>query len=138
MDKPAKTVRKRPRRTFTPEFKAEAVRLCRVGDRSIAQVAKDLDLTETALREWVQRAGIDAGNGPAGALTSDERAELARLRREVKQRQMEREILALQEIVWAETGLEYRSRPPRWKRIALRKRSRLRYPHDIALIRWIR
>ncbi len=44
MDKPGKTVRKkRPRRTFTPEFKAEAVRLCRVGDRSIAQVAKDLD-----------------------------------------------------------------------------------------------
>lgn len=37
MEKPAKTVkRKRPRRTFTPEFKAEAVRLCRVGDRSIA------------------------------------------------------------------------------------------------------
>ena len=54
MDKPGKTVkRKRPRRTFTPAFKAEAVRLCRIGDRSIAQVAKDLDLTETALREWV-------------------------------------------------------------------------------------
>jgi transposase len=54
MEKPAKTYKKkRPRRTFTPEFKAEAVRLCRVGDRSIAQVAKDLDLTETALREWV-------------------------------------------------------------------------------------
>ena len=94
MEKPAKTVKKkRPRRTFTPEFKAEAVRLCRVGDRSIAQVAKDLDLTETALREWVQRAGIDTGNGPAGTLTSDERAELARLRREVKHLQMEREIL---------------------------------------------
>jgi transposase len=86
MDKPVKTVkRKRPRRAFTPEFKAEAVRLCRVGDRSIAQVAKDLDLTETALREWVHRAGIEAGKGPAGTLTSDERAELARLRWEVKQ-----------------------------------------------------
>jgi transposase len=94
MDKPGKTVkRKRPRRTFTPEFKAEAVRLCRVGDRSIAQVAKDLDLTETALREWVHRADVDAGKGPAGALTSDERAELARLRREIKQLQMERDIL---------------------------------------------
>jgi transposase-like protein len=92
MDKPGKTVRKkRPRRTFTPEFKAEAVRLCRVGDRSIAQVAKDLDLTETALREWVRRADVDAGKGPAGALTSDERAELARLRREIKQLQMERD-----------------------------------------------
>jgi transposase len=91
MDKPGKTVRKkRPRRTFTPAFKAEAVRLCRVGDRNIAQVAKDLDLTETALREWVHRADVDAGKGPAGALTSDERAELARLRREIKQLQIER------------------------------------------------
>ena len=42
--------KRRKRRKFTPEFKAEAVRLCKVGDRSIAQVAKDLDLTETALR----------------------------------------------------------------------------------------
>ena len=41
----------RKRRSFSAEFKAEAVRLCRVGDRSIKQVAKDLDLTETALRE---------------------------------------------------------------------------------------
>jgi transposase len=58
--------RKRPRRTFTPEFKAEAVRLCRVGDSSIAQVAKDLGLTETTLREGVHRACVDAGNGPTG------------------------------------------------------------------------
>jgi len=93
MDKTRKTSKRRPRRSFTPEFKAEAVRLCRIGDRSVAQVAKDLDLTETALREWVQRADIDAGKGPAGALTSDERAELARLRRENRQLQMERDIL---------------------------------------------
>ena len=66
MDKPVKAVRKkRPRRTFTPAFKAEAVRLCRIGDLSIAQVAKDLDLTETALRERVHRADVDAGKGPA-------------------------------------------------------------------------
>ena len=56
-------MRKRKRRTFTPEFKREAVQLCEVGERSIAQVAKDLDLTETALREWVKRAEIDAGKG---------------------------------------------------------------------------
>jgi len=86
MDKPGKTVkRKWPRGTFTLEFKAEAVRLCGAGDRSIAQVAKDLALTETALREWVQRADVDAGKGPAGVLTCDERAELARLGREVKE-----------------------------------------------------
>ena len=51
MDKTRKTSKRRSRRSFTPEFKAEAVRLCRIGDRSVAQVAKDLDLTETALRE---------------------------------------------------------------------------------------
>jgi transposase len=91
MDKRKKPRRKR--RLFTPEFKAEAVRLCKVGDRTVAQVAVDLDLTETALRGWVKRADIDAGNGPPGALTSDERAELTQLRRENKRLQMEREIL---------------------------------------------
>lgn len=91
MDKRKK--KRRARRAFTPEFKAEAVRLCKVGDRTVTQVAADLDLTETALREWVKRADIDTGNGPPGALTSDERAELTQLRRENKRLQMEREIL---------------------------------------------
>jgi len=84
---------KRKRRTFNPQFKAEAVRLCQVGDRSVTQVAKDLDLTETALREWVKRAEVDAGKGPPDALTTPEREELTRLRRENKRLQMEREIL---------------------------------------------
>ena len=74
---------KRKRRKFTPEFKAEAARLCKVGDRTVAQVAVDLDLTETALCDWVKRAEIDAGKGPAGALTTGEREELARLRKQV-------------------------------------------------------
>ena len=84
---------RRKRRQFTPEFKAEAVRLAQVGDRSIGQVAIDLDLTETALREWARRAEVDAGKGPPGALTTTEREELSRLRREVKRLQMERDIL---------------------------------------------
>jgi transposase len=84
---------KRKRRKFTAQFKAEAVRLCQVGDRSVGQVARDLDLTETALREWVKNAEVEAGNGPPGALTSTEREELTRLRRENKRLQMEREIL---------------------------------------------
>ena len=84
---------RRKRRAFTPEFKAEAVRLTQGGERSIAQVAKDLDLTETALREWVKRAEVDAGKGPPGALATAEREELVRLRREVKRLEMEREIL---------------------------------------------
>src|ERR1700678_4328523 len=63
----AKRLGKRKRRKFTPEFKAEAVRLCKVGDRGVPQVAKDLDLTETALREWVKRAEVEAGKGPLDA-----------------------------------------------------------------------
>jgi transposase len=89
----AKQSGKRKRRQFTPEFKAEAVRLCKVGDRGVPQVAKDLDLTETALREWVRRADVEAGKGPPDALASAERAELMQLRRDVKRLEMEREIL---------------------------------------------
>ncbi len=89
----AKREGRRGRRSFTPEFKAEAVRLCKVGDRTIGQVAKDLDLTETALREWVKRADVDAGKGPPGALTTEERDELRELRKQVKRLEMEREIL---------------------------------------------
>ncbi|MFI9644668.1 transposase, partial [Micromonospora sp. NPDC051925] len=59
----------------------EIVEVCRRGDRSVAQVARDFDLTETAVREWVRQADIDAGARSDG-LTSDERDELARLRRE--------------------------------------------------------
>jgi transposase-like protein len=84
---------RRKRRSFTPEYKAEAVRLVQVGDRSVHEVAKALDLTETALREWVKLAAIDAGKGPPGALTTAERDELTRLRRDVKRLEMEREIL---------------------------------------------
>lgn len=67
---------KRNRRSFSPEFKAEAVRLCKVGDQTIRQVSKDLDLTGTSLREWIARADIEAGSGSPGALSSAEREEL--------------------------------------------------------------
>jgi transposase len=46
----------RRRRSFTLEFKAEIVEACSRGDRSIGQVARDFDLTETAVREWVKQA----------------------------------------------------------------------------------
>ena len=71
---------RRHRRAFTPEFKAEMVALCQRGDRSVGQVAKDFDLTETAVREWVKQAERDAGTRQDGGLTSSERAELAQLR----------------------------------------------------------
>lgn len=91
MDEHRKAPRKR--RKFTAEFKSEAVKLCRVGDRSIGQVAKDLDLTENALREWVRHADIEVGKGPPGALTQAEREELARLRKENRRLLIERDIL---------------------------------------------
>ena len=73
---------RRHRRAFTPEFKAEIVELCQRGDRSVGQVARDFDLTETAVREWVKQAERDAGTRQDGGLTSGERDELAQLRRE--------------------------------------------------------
>jgi transposase len=72
---------RRARREFTPEFKADIVQACRRGDRSIRQVSRDFDLTETAVRAWVRQADLDEGHRDDG-LTSEERAELSRLRRE--------------------------------------------------------
>src|SRR5687767_10108016 len=83
----------RKKRTFTPEFKAEAVRLWKGSGKTITQVAKELDLTVTALRDWVRRAEVDATKPETGALTTSEREELQRLRRENKRLEMEREIL---------------------------------------------
>ena len=85
----------RKRRSFSAEFKAEAVRLCKVGDRSIRQVAVDLDLTETALRGWVKRAATATEVEPeeGSALAATERDELVQLRKRVKRLEMEREIL---------------------------------------------
>lgn len=51
----------RKRRKFTDEFKAETVRLVNEGPRSLAEVARDLDLTESAVRNWVARADVDTG-----------------------------------------------------------------------------
>lgn len=84
--------RSRPRRAFTPEFKAEIVELCQRGDRTVRQVARDFDLTETAVRAWVKQAELDAGTRTDG-LTSDERAELARLRAENRRLQQDVDIL---------------------------------------------
>lgn len=84
---------RRKRRSFTAEFKAEAVRLATQPGQSVPKVAKSLDLTETALRAWVRQAEVDAGKGPSGALTTAEKHELAALRRENRQLKMEREIL---------------------------------------------
>ena len=84
---------KRRRRTFTAEQKAEAVRIVQQSGKPVSQVARDLDLTTSVLRSWVRQAEIDQAADPEGPLTSDERAELAQLRRENKRLRMEREFL---------------------------------------------
>ena len=82
---------RRRRREFTDAYKAEVVALCQKGDRSIAEVTRDLDLTETSVRRWVAQAEIDAGHKPG--LTSGEQVEMARLRRENRVLREERDIL---------------------------------------------
>jgi transposase len=82
---------RRARRAFTPEFKARTVELIRSSGKSIPQVCRELDLTETSVRRWVAQVEIDAGERPG--LTSDEREELARLRKENRILREEREIL---------------------------------------------
>ncbi len=84
---------RRKRREFSPQFKADAVRLVTTGSKTIAEVTKQFDLTESALREWVRRAEADAGRGPPDALTTAERAELVELRKRLKRVEMERDIL---------------------------------------------
>ena len=84
---------RRKRRSFTAQFKADAVRLVTKGAKTIAEVTKEFDLTETALREWVKRAEETAATPAPGALTAVEREELLRLRKQVKRLEMEREIL---------------------------------------------
>ena len=72
--------RRRPRRQFDDDFKAQAVRLVLDEGKSVGAVARDLDLTETALRAWVHRARANRTHGRTG-LTTAEREELARLRK---------------------------------------------------------
>ena len=83
---------KRARRQFTDEFKAGAVRLVLDEGKTVAQVARDLDLTASALAGWVKQARADRDGGKSG-LTTEERAELAQLRRENRQLRVERDIL---------------------------------------------
>ena len=83
----------RPRRFFAPEYKAEVVELIRSTGKTVGQVARELDLTETAVREWVRQAGRDAGTRQDGGLTSAERQELVQLRRECRRLREDVEIL---------------------------------------------
>jgi len=74
-----------------PEFRARAVGLARERAKPIAQIAKDLGISEGCLRNWLNQADIDSGRREG--LTTDERAELVKLRREKRALEMEVEIL---------------------------------------------
>jgi transposase len=84
---------RKKRRSFTAEYKAEIVRVVRTSGKSPEQVAREYELTESAVRNWVDRARIDERKDPNGPLTTEERAELTRLRREMKTVTMERDFL---------------------------------------------
>jgi transposase len=83
---------RRTRRAYTPEFRRQMVDLVRAG-RSPEELAKEFEPTSKSIRDWVAQADRDGGRRADG-LTSAEREELVRLRREVKQLKLEREILS--------------------------------------------
>jgi len=83
---------RRPRRQFDEEFRSQAVRLVLDDGKTIAAVARDLDLTPSALRSWVLQARADRTKGRTG-LTTAEREELARLRKDNRELRTERDIL---------------------------------------------
>jgi transposase len=85
--------RQRPRRSFTDEFKAGAVALVLKGGKTVSEVGRELDLTVSSLGKWVEQARADAGKSTRGTLTTEEKEELSRLRREVRELRLEREIL---------------------------------------------
>ena len=94
----------RARRSFTREYKAEVVKLIRTSGKSVGAVSRELGLTETSVRAWVRRAEIDERKDPQGPLTSEERAENTRLRRELKTVTMERDFLRKAAAFFARSG----------------------------------
>jgi len=84
---------RRKRRVFTEEQKTAAVDHVRTTGKTVYQAARDLDLTETALRRWIEEAQRRESGPQEGELTGPEREELRRLRRENQRLQMERDFL---------------------------------------------
>lgn len=80
-------------RRYSQNFKEEAIRYVQENDVSITVAAKTLNVSTTTLHRWVQQAEVDSGNAKNGELTTEERLELRRLRREVRELKIEAEIL---------------------------------------------
>src|SRR3954466_7781280 len=96
---------KRSRRSFTDDFKAGAVRLVLDEGKTVAAAARDLGLTESSLRNWVDHARADRTKGETG-LTTEERGELAALRKDNRELRMERDIRCVRD---AEEVIYWRS-----------------------------
>lgn len=90
---PKSKKQKRQRRQFTDEFKAGAARLVIEEGKSLSKVSEDLDLTPSSLGKWVEQARADKGKSSRGTLTTAEKEELGRLRKEVRVLRIERSIL---------------------------------------------
>jgi len=93
MDDGAEQKPKQRRRRFTDEFKAGAVRLVLIEGRSINGASTDLGIHSASLSRWVEQARADQGKSKRGTLTTEEKEELSRLRKEVRELRLEREIL---------------------------------------------
>jgi len=83
----------RKRRKFTKEYKSEVVKLAKESGKTLSALCTELDLVPSAVSKWVRQAEIDQGRGPAGALTTAERQELAQLRKRVRELEREKAFL---------------------------------------------
>lgn len=103
MSKKSRTQR-RQRRQFDDEYKAQVVQMCEQPGKTVASVSKELGLTPSAVGAWVRQATVDRKGGENGPLTTEERQELAALRKEVRQLRQEREILKKATAFFAKEG----------------------------------